>query len=181
MLYSGQVAAQLQDKGAEVARRRGLVINDEQMRLVDEVLAKLREVSGAKFVALVSTSGQPITTSPVDVESDTLSLAALAASSFAATRQLAEVLNEREFTLLFHEGKESNLHVVQVTDLILLLIAFGRETQVGRVRLYTSRALEVLKPVFEPAEETAEETAVIDGDYSRQAGEAIDGLFPEMD
>jgi hypothetical protein len=68
-----------------------------------------------------------------------------------------------------------------VTDLILLLIAFGRETQVGRVRLYTSRALEVLKPVFEPAEETAEETAVIDGDYSRQAGEAIDGLFPEMD
>jgi predicted regulator of Ras-like GTPase activity (Roadblock/LC7/MglB family) len=159
--------------------RRGLIINDRQMRLVDEVLDKLRHVSGSRFVALISTSGQPITTSPSEVQSDTLSLAALAASSFAATRQLAEVLSEREFTLLFHEGRESNLHVVQVTEQILLLITFGRETQVGRVRLYTTRALEVLKPVFEPAEDIAGEASVIDGEYSQEAGEAIDGLFPE--
>ena len=117
------------------------------------MLEKLRAVSGSQFAALVSTSGQPIAISPPDVESDTLSLAALAASSFAATRQLAQILSEREFTLLFHEGKESNLHVMQVTDQILLLITFGRDTQVGRVRLYTSRALEVLKPVLESAEE----------------------------
>lgn len=162
-----------------MARRRGLIISDEQMRLVDSVIAKLQRVSGARLVAVVSTSGQPITTSPPDVHSDTLSLAALAASSFAATRQLAEVLSEREFTLLFHEGRESNLHVVQVTEQILLLIAFGRGTQVGRVRLYTSRALEVLKPVFEGAEDIDGSNALIDRDYSREAGAAIDGLFPE--
>ena len=161
-----------------MTRRRGLVINDEQMRLVDDVLEKLRRVSGSKFFALISTSGQPITTSPVEVESDTLSLAALAASSFAATRQLAEVLSEREFTLLFHEGRESNLHVVQVSEQVLLLIAFGRETQVGRVRLYTTRALEVLKPVFEPAEDISGDEILIDPDYSREAGPAMDGLFP---
>jgi predicted regulator of Ras-like GTPase activity (Roadblock/LC7/MglB family) len=164
-----------------VARRRGLIVSDEQMRVIDGVLAKLRRVSGSKFVALVSTSGQPITTSPSDAQSDTLSLAALAASSFAATRQLAEVLSEREFTLLFHEGRESNLHVVQVADQILLLITFGRETQVGRVRLYTSRALEVLKPIFEPAEDNGAEDVIIDGDYSREAGTAIDGWFPERE
>jgi predicted regulator of Ras-like GTPase activity (Roadblock/LC7/MglB family) len=164
-----------------LAPRRGLVISDRQMRYVDEVLEKLRHVSGSRFVALISTSGQPITTCPSEVESDTLSLAALAASSFAATRQLAQVLDEREFTLLFHEGRESNLHVVQVSDQILLLITFGHDTQVGRVRLYTSRALEVLKPVFEPAEDNAEGTAVIDGGYSREAGEALDDLFPDRD
>jgi len=162
-----------------VARRKGLVINDEQMRQVDGVLAKLQRVSGSRFVALVTTSGQPITTSPPDVRSDTLSLAALAASSFAATRELAEVLNEREFTLLFHEGRESNLHVMQVTDQILLVITFGRETQVGRVRLFTSRVVEVLKPIFEAAESIHGDAAVIDFDYSREAGAAIDGLFPE--
>ena len=162
-----------------MARRRGLVISDEQIRLVDDVLAKLRRVSGSKFVALISTSGQPITTSPTDVESDTLSLAALAASSFAATRQLAEVLEEREFTLLFHEGRESNLHVVQVSDQVLLLITFGHETQVGRVRLYTTRALEVLKPVFEPAEDMVGDRSVFDADYSREAGAALDDLFPD--
>ena len=157
--------------------RRGLVISDEQMRLIEAVLERLRSVSGSKFAALVSTSGQPIAISPRDAQSDTLSLAALAASSFAATRQLAQLLSEREFTLLFHEGKEANLHVMQVTDSILLLITFGRETQVGRVRLYTSRALEVLKPALESAENTHGEQKMVNGEYSREIDAAIDGLF----
>ncbi|MCL5734772.1 MAG: roadblock/LC7 domain-containing protein [Actinobacteria bacterium] len=161
-----------------MALRRGLIISDEQMQLLDDVLAKLRRVSGSKFVALISTSGQPITTSPAEVESDTLSLAALAASSFAATRQLAEVLSEREFTLLFHEGRESNLHVVQVSEQVLLLITFGHETQVGRVRLYTTRALDVLKHVFQPAEDNSGEKVPIDAEYSREADKAIESLFP---
>jgi predicted regulator of Ras-like GTPase activity (Roadblock/LC7/MglB family) len=157
--------------------RKGLVISDEQMRLIEAVLEKLRMVSGSQFAALVSTSGQPIAISPQDVHSDTLSLAALAASSFAATRQLAQILSEREFTLLFHEGKEANLHVMQVTDHILLLITFGRDTQVGRVRLYTSRALEVLKPALETAENPNGEKRLVNRDYSREVTEAIDGLF----
>jgi hypothetical protein len=111
------------------------------------------------------------------VRSDTLSLAALAASSFAATRQLAQILSEREFTLLFHEGKEHNLHVMQVTDHILLLITFGRETQVGRVRLYTSRALEVLKPALEGAENTSGDDRLVSREFSREVDAAIDGLF----
>jgi predicted regulator of Ras-like GTPase activity (Roadblock/LC7/MglB family) len=164
-----------------VARRKGLVINDEQMKLIDGVLSKLRHVTDSHFVALISTSGQPITVSPPDVESDTLSLAALAAGSFAATRQLAEVLREREFTLLFHEGKESNLHVIQVTDQILMLLTFGHETQVGLVRLYTTRALEVLKPIFDRAEDTEGDEKLFDRDYSLEAGTALDDLFPEQD
>ena len=160
-----------------MARRKGLIITDDQMRRVDDILARLQRVSGSTFVALVSTSGQPITTSPPQGCADTLSLAALAASSFAATRQLAHVLSEREFTLLFHEGKESNLHVVQVTEQILLLIAFGRETQVGRVRLYTGRALEVLKPLFAGAEDSHQDEAPAQADYERAAREAVDGFF----
>ena len=157
--------------------RRGLVISDEHMRLIEAVLEKLRMVSGSQFAALISTSGQPIAISPQDSHADTLSLAALAASSFAATRQLAQILSEREFTLLFHEGKEANLHVMQVTDHILLLITFGRDTQVGRVRLYTSRALEVLKPALDTAENTSGDDRTVNREYSRDIGAAIDGLF----
>jgi predicted regulator of Ras-like GTPase activity (Roadblock/LC7/MglB family) len=164
-----------------VARRKGLVISDEQMKVIDGVLSKLQQVTGSHFVALISTSGQPITVSPTDVQSDTLSLAALAAGSFAATRQLAEVLKEREFTLLFHEGKESNLHVLQVTEQILMLLTFGHETQVGLVRLYTTRALEVLKPILEGAEEGDGDERLLDQDYSLQVGTALDDLFPEHD
>lgn len=164
-----------------MAHRKGLVISDEQMKVIDGVLAKLQHVTGSHFVALVSTSGQPITVSPPDVQSDTLSLAALAAGSFAATRQLAEVLKEREFTLLFHEGKESNLHVIQVTDQILMLLTFGHETQVGLVRLYTTRALTVLKPIFERAQDGEGDAGLMDADYSLEAGSALDDLFSDQD
>jgi predicted regulator of Ras-like GTPase activity (Roadblock/LC7/MglB family) len=165
----------------QVARRKGLVIDDRQMALVDEVLNKLREVSGSRFIALVSVSGQPITTASSEEHPDTLSLASLAASSFAATQQLAAVLHEREFTLLFHEGRESNLHVAQVSEQVLLVITFGRETQVGKVRLYTNRAVEVLRPVFVAAEDQEPRADLLDEDYTLLADEAIDDLFADVE
>lgn len=163
-----------------MVRTGSLVISSQQMQILEGVLSKLRRVSGSRFAALISTSGQPIVVSPPDAGSDTLSLAALAASSFAATRQLATLLSERRFSLLFHEGQESNLHVVQVNEQILLLLTFGHDTQVGRVRLYTNRALEALKPVFITAEDNSDGTAAIHEEYAKAAELAIDGLLPDQ-
>lgn len=159
-----------------MTQRRGLIISSAQMRAVDTILQQLRDVSGVRFIALVSTSGQPITTSPPNEHPDVLSLASLAASSFAATQQLAGILNETEFTLLFHEGRESNLHVAQVSPQVLLVLAFGHETQVGKVRLYTGRAVSALAPVFVQAQDP-EQPGLVDAAYSAQATEAIEDLF----
>jgi predicted regulator of Ras-like GTPase activity (Roadblock/LC7/MglB family) len=160
-----------------VTKRKGLVINDRQLDLCDDLLQKLKEVSGSTFLALISTSGQPITTASDEYHPETLSLASLAASSFAATQQLARILDENEFTLLFHEGRALNLHVTQVTEQVLLIVTFGRETQVGKVRLYTQRAVEVLRQIFEVDED--EETPVMDADFESSAGRAIDDLFQD--
>ncbi len=161
-----------------MARRKGLVINDRQLDRCDELLAKLKEVSGSTFLALISTSGQPITTASDEYHPETLSLASLAASSFAATQQLARILDESEFTLLFHEGRALNLHVSQVTDQVLLIVTFGRETQVGKVRLYTQRAIESLRQIFEgPDEETVQ---FVDADFESAAGDAMDDLFRDL-
>lgn len=160
---------------------KGLLIDEHQMALIDKVLVRLRCLTRAQLVALISASGQPIGFAPTDAETDTVSLAALAAGSFAATRQLAELLKEREFTLLFHEGKESNLHVMQVTEDVLLLITFGRDVQIGRMRLFTQRAVEVLKPILESADLSSRLTGpvLLDEDYWNQAGSAIDALPDE--
>ncbi len=158
--------------------RKGLVINDRQLDLCDDLLQKLKEVSGSTFLALISTSGQPITTASDEYHPETLSLASLAASSFAATQQLARILDESEFTLLFHEGRALNLHVTQVTEQVLLIVTFGRETQVGKVRLYTQRAVEVLRQVFVVRED--EETPAMDVDFESTAGRVIDDLFQDF-
>lgn len=161
-----------------MARRKGLVINDRQLDRCDDLLAKLKDVSGSSFLALISTSGQPITTASDDYHPETLSLASLAASSFAATQQLARILDENEFTLLFHEGKALNLHVSQVTDQVLLIVTFGRDTQVGKVRLYTQRAIESLRQIFDGPEDDASQ--VMDADFETAAGDAMDDLFKDL-
>jgi predicted regulator of Ras-like GTPase activity (Roadblock/LC7/MglB family) len=158
-----------------VAHRKGLVINDSQLDRCDELLARLKEASGSTFLALISTSGQPITTASDAYHPETLSLASLAASSFAATQELARILDESEFTLLFHEGRALNLHVAQVTDQVLLVVTFGQETQVGKVRLYTKRAIEVLRQIFEGPQEG--ETPSMDPDFETAAGDAVDDLL----
>src|SRR5680860_1169077 len=151
------------------------------MRVVDEILDKLRQVSDSQFISLVSTSGQPITSSCTEEHPDALSLASLAASSFAATQQLAAVLHEKEFTLLFHEGRDSNLHVSQVTEQILLVITFGHKTKVGKVRLYTNRAVEVLGPMYASVDRNGREAAVLYDDYALLAEEAIDAVFADVE
>ena len=163
-----------------MAKRKGLVINDRQLDVCDDLLRKLKEVSGSTFLALISTSGQPITTASDEYHPETLSLAALAASSFAATQQLAKILDETEFTLLFHEGKALNLHVSQVSEQVLLIVTFGRETQVGKVRLYTQRAIDVLKQIFESSDEENDALSM-DDDYGVTAGRALDDLFDDLD
>jgi predicted regulator of Ras-like GTPase activity (Roadblock/LC7/MglB family) len=161
-----------------VTRRKGLVINDRQLDRCDDILQKLKDVSGSSFLALISTSGQPITTASDDYHPETLSLASLAASSFAATQQLAKILDESEFTLLFNEGRGINLHVSQVTDQVLLLVTFGRETQVGKVRLYSQRAIEVLREIFEGPDDAM--TPTMDADFESAAGHAMDDLFRDV-
>ena len=107
-----------------------------------------------------------------------MSLASLAASSFAATQQLARILDENEFTLLFHEGRGLNLHVSQVTDQVLLIVTFGRETQVGKVRLYSQRAIEVLRQIFEGPDDSV--TPQMDAEFESAAATAMDDLFRDV-
>jgi predicted regulator of Ras-like GTPase activity (Roadblock/LC7/MglB family) len=156
--------------------RRGLIITDRQLERADALLWELKGLLDCTFLGLISTSGQPITSASSDYQPETFSLASLCASAFAATRQLAEILNESEFTLLFHEGNAINLHVAQVNDQVLLLITFGREVPIGKVRLYTQRSIGVLQRIL--AEDSApERSLVIDDEYEVGVEREMDEVF----
>jgi len=156
--------------------RRGLVITDRQLDRCDNLLWELKSLLDCSFLALVSTSGQPITTASDEDHPETLSLASLTASAFAATRQLAEILNEKEFTLMFHEGDSINLHVAQVTDQVLLLITFGHQVPVGKVRLYTQRAVGVLGRILREDDPAAHDLRM-DDQFEVSVDRRIDEVF----
>jgi predicted regulator of Ras-like GTPase activity (Roadblock/LC7/MglB family) len=119
----------------------GLVITEAQLADIESALDEMLTGAKASSVLLVnSDDGSLLAVRGLTEELDTTSLAALAAGAFASTREIARLIGEPEFTVLFHQGKRSHVHVNLAGDRGLLMTLFGDETTVGLVRLCARKA-----------------------------------------
>jgi predicted regulator of Ras-like GTPase activity (Roadblock/LC7/MglB family) len=69
---------------------------------------------------------------------DVTIIAALAAGSFAATRELARRIGEVEFNALYHQGNGSHIFMNSVDEETIMITVFGPRTTVGLVRFYST-------------------------------------------
>src|ERR1700736_116035 len=69
---------------------------------------------------------------------DVTIIAALAAGSFAATRELARRIGEIEFNALYHQGNGNHVFMNSVDDDTIMITVFGSRTTVGLVRFYSA-------------------------------------------
>ena len=119
----------------------GLDITQAQLDEVETALAEMLAGSKASCVILINgDDGSLITCKGSTDALDTVSLAALAAGAFASTQEIARLVGEPEFTMLFHQGKTHHLHVTLAGAHCLLMSLFSDETNVGMVRLCARRA-----------------------------------------
>lgn len=77
---------------------------------------------------------------------DAISLAALAAASLGATSQIAKLIGEEDFSLLFHKGKKGNIHFGRVGNDLILLTIFTDDVSLGLIRC---RVTEVTQPILD--------------------------------
>jgi predicted regulator of Ras-like GTPase activity (Roadblock/LC7/MglB family) len=112
------------------------------------VLRKLLVDASAKVVFLVDKDGTLLASAGDAAGFDTTSLASLAAGNIAATGGLANLIGEKEFSILFHEGERDNMHLSVVADRLILVVVFDRRSSVGLVRLRVRQASERFKDVM---------------------------------
>ena len=79
-------------------------------------------------------------------EIDAISLAALAAASLGATSQIAKLIGEDDFSLLFHKGKRGNIHFGRIGNELILITIFGDDVSLGLIRV---RVAELEKAIHE--------------------------------
>lgn len=84
---------------------------------------------------------------------DPLLLSALGAGVFAASRELARMLGEDEFSAVFHQGERKSILIRAVNSEVLLVIIFSRADVVGLVRLYAAPAAAELRRLFDAMSE----------------------------
>jgi len=129
-----------------------LVFYREDAEAIDRVLEEFLALSNARCTFLIDRDGHLITRKGESVSIHPDSLAALVAGSFAATREMARLLGEPEFRVLYHQGSRDNhIQIALVGNRTLLTILFDDRTTLGMVRFYATETARRLEEVFENA------------------------------
>jgi predicted regulator of Ras-like GTPase activity (Roadblock/LC7/MglB family) len=125
-----------------------LVLSREVLDRIDDILLNMLQRSGAHTVLLIDKAGQLVSFKGTMEEEKVASLAALTAANYGATTAIARLFGEEEFTLLFHKGKEENIHFSNVGDEHLMITIFNNNTNLGLVRLEVRKGLEDIEGMF---------------------------------
>jgi predicted regulator of Ras-like GTPase activity (Roadblock/LC7/MglB family) len=160
-----------------------LVLYQEEFQRLDQALKKLRQEANARAIFLIDKTGQQIAAAGELEQFDTTSLASLTAGNVAATDGLAKLIGEREFSVLFHEGKRDHIHISIVAKRAILLVIFDDRSSLGLVRLRVKRATADLDHIFEDMQEKGEKGIAAGpshaSPFSEITDEDIDALFSE--
>ena len=133
-------------------RETRLVFYEDLVRDVNKLLREFLKLSNAKCAMLIDREGHMVTRQGITRDLDVDTISALVAGSFAATREMARVLGEDEFSVLFHQGKTDNIQLSLVGDRTLLTVIFDEATTVGMVRLYAAETVKRMVELFEKQE-----------------------------
>ena len=127
------------------------VIYEEDMEAIQEELGHFLRESEATCALLVHKSGQLVAKRGFTQRLDTTSLAALAAGAFASTKEIARLIGEPEFSVLFHEGKHEHIHVSLAGEHAIMVTLFDDRTTIGMIRLFAAETSPRLDAIFQRA------------------------------
>ena len=111
---------------------------------------------------------------------DMQAVSALVAGSYAATREMARLLGEEEFSVLFPQGRKDNIQLTLIGDRTILATVFDERTTIGMVRLYAKEASEKLSKIFDEIKNRQRDGDNILGtEFSESAKNQLDNFFAE--
>jgi len=162
-------------------RQDRLTFYKGDMSRIDEVIKELLVNARAQSAMLVDKDGHMITKHGAADGSDPETVSALVAGSFAATRQVAGMLGEDEFSAIFHQGKRGSIQISIVGERAILAVVFNDDTTVGMVRLYADQAVKRLVAIFDSPHSVGdgEGPSQIDEGFHEDAHGKIDDMFDE--
>lgn len=156
-----------------------LIIYEEELNKLDALLNKMLKGAEAKCALVVDKDGHLITRQGFTHSLDTTALAALLAGAFASTKEIARLVGEPEFSVLFHQGKKDHIHMSLVGERSILVVIFDDRTTIGMVRLYAKETSQELAKVFEEIKNKDVGTAEIPDDFAEQAQDKLDDIFQD--
>jgi predicted regulator of Ras-like GTPase activity (Roadblock/LC7/MglB family) len=168
-----------QDQALRDAR---LVFYKDDVDSINAILDAFLKQSAAKCALLIDKDGHMVTNRGSTRKIDLDTISALVAGSFAATREMAKLLGEENFTALYHQGRSDNIQLSLVDDRALLTAIFDETTTIGMVRLYAAEAAKRLAAIFKKKQQDSAnrepgEPPEADAEFRASSAAKLDNLF----
>jgi predicted regulator of Ras-like GTPase activity (Roadblock/LC7/MglB family) len=125
-----------------------IIITKKDLEKIDLCLNQVVSSSLAHSVLLIDRSGQLIAQHGSTPGIDIVSLSALTAANFGATAEIARMLGEEEFTLLFHKGKNENVYFSAIGEDVIMVALFDDKTSLGLIRLQINKIIDELSKIL---------------------------------
>jgi len=151
-------------------------LHEQHFEQINALLARLSIDAASRVVFLVDKDGQQIAVHGDVGDIDTTSLASLAAGNVAATGGMAQLIGEKEFPTLSHEGERESIHIC-VIGRVLLVVVFDDRSSLGLVKLRVKQVSAELAMIFEEMKREAAKNSADEAFFSEITDEDIDSLF----
>jgi len=155
-----------------------LMLSDERDR-IEGVLDTLLQKTSSLCAVLITKDGHTISARGNTSFLNITALATLVAGSFAATRQVATLLGEKEFSILFQQGATRHVHISLVAGTAMLIVVFEDSSRIGLVRLHAKHANDDLIALMSATRERTEREELIVAQFKEFAASLIDRIFSE--
>ena len=146
---------------------------------VEAVLVELLTQSRARYALLIDRQGfvilhqrAPWAPKPPSLDS----LATLIASNQSANEAIAQLFGESGFRETVQQGDGVGTYVEAVAERAFLVTVFDGSAPLGKVKLFTKRALDQIRAVLDETREAAP-AADLGGSFSADAGALLDQLL----
>ena len=130
----------------------GYALSVEQHRALKDIMTELSSNMEASGLLLSDYGGNLLVEVMPGGSDNVETLAALAAGSFVATRELAGLIGEKEFRWIFHMGGRTSIYIQCIATHYLIFAILGRRTTQGLAKLYVSKTAPQLERILLKAE-----------------------------
>lgn len=129
----------------KTGRSADIVVSVDILDDVRNYLAKEAMTDGISSLLVIDNAGTLIVNIGSNIDLDAVSLAAVAAANFAATEQIARLIGEPDFVLLFYKGHKESFHFSRVGSEYIIVTIFNNSLSLGLLRLKMAEVAQVLE------------------------------------
>jgi predicted regulator of Ras-like GTPase activity (Roadblock/LC7/MglB family) len=168
----------------DALRLRRLVFYAADIDRINAVLLAFVKKANAQSALVIDKEGHMVARQGF-FKQDTSALSALVSGSFASTREVARLLGEPEFRVLFHQGQGQSIHITLLGERTLCVTVFGSAIKAGMIQVLCKELAVQLEAILNEAakrkpEDQEKQNEGLGKNFSDEMKNQLDALFGNL-